>query len=214
MKERFIQCVTQLLSDKARPEMQLYINHYYDTLVEAYTEDRYYHTLNHIEYMLVNLDKYFSNLLIPLDKLKVELGIWFHDIIYDTSYDPGINELLSSMQFQLFGETLLMDEKVINEISVLIKFTTHTKIPETLLQKIICDLDLLGLYGLDYWTNREKVLTEYTQEFSDEEFLEGRLSFLDWMIAKKHIFHTGLFQKHFEESARNNLNLEKKYFYV
>lgn len=214
MRERFIQSVTHLAEANPKPALyKEWLSHTYDTIIKTYNGDkRFYHTMIHIEYMLTNLDKYFSNLLDETQRAKVELAIWFHDIIYDVTYTSGVNELLSGKKFEEFAIDALILEDVVNEISGMIMYTTHTKVPETLEQKITCDLDLLGLNGIEYWTNREKVLAEFTQEYTDEEFLEGRLNFLDWMLKKETIFHTGFFQKHFEESAINNLILEKSYF--
>lgn len=211
MEDRFIQCVTHLAKGHPSPnDFVHYLKFVYKHITKLYShESRFYHTFGHIEYMIENLDKYFTNLLSETEKAKVELAILFHDIIYDVSYSPGINELLSAEFFKQFGVVCDINKDIINEISELIMSTTHTQELTTLNKKIICDLDLLGLSGPVYWTNREKVLTEYTQEFTSEEFLEGRLKFLNWMLDKETIFHTGFFQKYFEEGARINLETEK-----
>lgn len=216
LEDRFIKSVTHLANENPKPEVfKAWLSHTYESMVKTYNGyGRFYHTMIHVEYMLTNLDKYFMNLLDETQRAKVELAIWFHDLIYDVSFLPGVNEALSANQFGQFGIDALIPDDVIKEISEMIMFTTHTEYPVTLEQKVLCDLDLLGLHGQAYWDNRDNVHQEYTTEFDEEEWLEGRLKFLDWMLAKEQIFHTGLFQKHFEQSARDNLLKEKRYFYA
>lgn len=214
MLDRFIKCVTHL-SDPSEEISNDYLKHVYDHIIITYNDNsRVYHTMDHIEYMLVNLDKYFSNLLNDYDKMKIELAIWFHDYIYDVTFLPEVNELLSAEFFKEFAGEINMDEDIVSEIVGLIMSTTHIEVPDSLIKQVICDLDLLGLHGLDYWYNKQKVYSEYTKVFTDDEFLEGRLVFLDMMINKDTIFHTGLFKKHFEKTARYNLLSEKRNNYA
>ena len=213
MEKRWNELINRLVN--INKSNQVNITFAYEILRSDYAHyKRHYHTFDHIEYLLKDLDKYFSDLLSPKQKDLVELAIWFHDIDYDTKAPVGINEKYSARRFELFAHIIKLDKETTKVIYDLIIATTHTKKQNTLMGKVICDLDLLGLaFTTEYFNNRTNVRKEYS-EFNDNQWLEGRKKFLDWMIGKETIFQTGLFQKHFEQPARDNLNIELKYFYV
>lgn len=168
----------------------------------AYTKNRYYHTLNHIKVLLEAI-KDFK--LTPEERVKLELAIWFHDIVYDSkTFD---NEFKSSEEFKEFASFVGMEPEVVPEISKLILVTKHTDKPKTKLEKIICDVDLKELASKWYIKNKKNVRKEYAF-LSEDDWKKGRGNFLLSMLDKEHIYHTDEYRGTLEDTARTNLQLE------
>ena len=77
-------------------------------LLTAYSEaGRYYHTLQHVAHMLAGLQQH-KNCLSALEERALELAIWFHDCVYDTtSSEVGGNERGSIAVWQAFAEHMV-----------------------------------------------------------------------------------------------------------
>jgi len=184
--------------DKSFPNTYLEFN-----IIPAYTKDRHYHTLRHVISMLENIKDFKLGSF--NDTSKLELAIWFHDIIYDATSNN--NEELSANQFSLFAEVIGLDEKIIKEVYWMIRVTTHKGTPQTRLEDIICDLDLR-----EFANDRQKLNTiEVRREFShlsNEEWKFGRTMFVQSMLNKEFIYHTDEYRRLLEDTARNNLQKE------
>jgi predicted metal-dependent HD superfamily phosphohydrolase len=175
---------------------------YMENLSDAYLKGRYYHTVRHINYM-INHVKDFK--LTKKEQAKLELAIWFHDIVYDAQKTD--NEKNSGIKLVHFGESIGIRLKDINEMTDLILDTKHNITPTTKLGKIICDLDLREFVSDRQKLNTPEVRKEYSH-LSDEEFNKGRVEFLKTMLKKTHIYHTKLYRDLFENKARENLTNE------
>jgi len=77
-------------------------------LTNAYNEStRYYHILSHVRSML---DMLFS-IAIPIELTSqgtriLQLAIWFHDVVYDSTAEPGYNEIKSTLLFDDFAQEI------------------------------------------------------------------------------------------------------------
>lgn len=213
MKDRFNALSLRLSNVPVDETLNTYIDESYVILRSEYTSDtRHYHTLWHVKYMIEKLDKYFTNLLTPRQKDLIELAIWYHDVIYDINSTN--NESHSALVLEIFANALKLENSEIELLVSLVKATTHKEYQTDLSHKVICDLDLYGLSNSEiYFENRDNVRKEFHQA-TEEQWLLGRKSFIKWMLSKETIFQTGFFQKHYEDSARNNLSSELRYFYA
>lgn len=182
------------------PLMADYI--YDSNMVPAYTENRHYHTLNHIKVLLKALQDFD---LSPEERVKLEWAVWFHDYVYNSqAYN---NEWQSAKAFQEFGVFTKMKNDKIYEISQLITITKHIDKPTSKLGKIICDVDLKQLASDWHFKNAQNVRKEYSF-LSDKEWKKGRSEFLETMLAKEHIYHTDEYRGTLEDTARHNLKEE------
>jgi predicted metal-dependent HD superfamily phosphohydrolase len=177
---------------------------FYDLiLVPAYTENRHYHTLRHVEYMLhhvndfIGIGRFNSNLL--------KWAIWFHDIIYDSKRTD--NEKRSAKALADFSRVIGIDEESIKIMEWLIILTSHKGQPQTRLEDIICDLDLREFVSDRSHLNAEEVRKEFGH-VADKEFYEGRIDFINSMLAKEFIYHTDEYRDTLEDTARHNLRKE------
>lgn len=207
MKKRWDILYKKLESYAIHKNSYQFFDFYIEIKKNYKSSTRHYHTLDHVEYMLDNLDKYFTNLITEEEKLKLELAIWYHDIIYIVQSEPSINEYESTLIFSEMAQYIGLSEEFIKDVYDLIMITTHTIKPETLSQKIICDLDLLGMGTGDYFKNGDAFRLEF-YHLTNEEWNEGRIDFLEYMLNKKPLFHTGMINKYYEANAHYNLTKE------
>jgi len=75
-------------------------------LVLHYNEShRHYHTLNHIHYMLHQLEQISPIVNLSDQQLKIlQFAIWFHDVIYTIPSPMGENEVNSVLAFQHYAQ--------------------------------------------------------------------------------------------------------------
>lgn len=181
-----------------------FTNLYYETvIVPSYIEDRHYHTLRHIEYLLKHVHdfSYESH----QDRNLLKWAIWFHDIVYDPKRDD--NEIRSANFMKNFMRAIEMNEEHIETMKWLILVTTHKGSPQTYLEDIICDLDLREFTSDRQYKNAEEVRKEFAH-LSDEEYDKGRKVFIKSMLDKEYIYHTDLYRETLESTARHNLQRE------
>ena len=184
---------------------------WFGNIAAHYNEDgRYYHTLVHIHKMLESL--WWIALREPsmglgTDLRKIELAVYMHDVIYDTTRSD--NEEASAD----FAEKCLRDlgfpKTFADEVCQLIMITKHNIAPITRNEKAIVDADLAGL-GADmptYIQVAHKVRAEFSH-VSAADWVKGRAElFLKPFLAKEKIFHTQA-MAHKEPIARANLEWE------
>ena len=151
------------------------------------------------------LDNIHDFKLSKKDEYKLELAIWFHDIVYDSTRTD--NEKLSANNFKSFGNIIGLKNKHIKEICNLILVTKHNDTVKTESEKIICDLDLREFTSIRSKLNSEEVRKEFVH-LSDEEFYKGRADFLRKMINKKYIYSTDLYRNSLEELAKHRITIE------
>lgn len=179
--------------------------YYEEIIVPDYTKGRHYHTLRHVEYMIVHAMDFGGISLKNMCLLK--WAIWFHDIVYDAQKSD--NEKRSADMLVDFLRAIDMEEEDIEVAKWLILVTSHKGSPQTKLEEIICDLDLREFAS----DRQEKNAPEVRQEFShlsDEEWKKGRIEFIESMLAKEYIYHTDLYRETLEATARHNLVNEKE----
>lgn len=168
----------------------------------------HYHTPVHVLSMLQTL---YEN----RDDLKdfnegMELAIWFHDAIYLPGAKHGLSEELSAA----FMKTLLdpyVDDKTMSWADNAVTITAQYESPtignhryETMM-----DLDLCSL-SWD-WENYKAAGDCIEKEFvplvcTKEQFMKGRLGFLQSLLSRKSIYRSDFFREKFEKKARENLN--------
>ena len=169
-------------------------------LQEHYSEThRHYHHLAHIEAMLAWLDSCTP------DNERIELAIWFHDVIYDPK--SAFNEENSARFFETcFGSSLRPG--LVEDVVRLIMATKHGNprtgpIDENLISDI--DLTILAAAHPNYEAYRLAIRREYSH-VPQPDYIRGRGAVLSHFLQSP-IFVTGPFQ-HLEDRARQNILAE------
>lgn len=178
-------------------------------IIEKYSEPyRHYHNLEHIFKMLQNMSVFC---LTDSEKIILRLAILYHDYIYI----PGekSNEVKSANVFLMklmenkieFNERIVDRVKVAGAVNVMI-LDTEKHIPTFYLSNFLNDLDLWELHNETAYFDNKYLIRKEFEMFSEEEFREGRIKWVNSMLSKDKIFYTGYcINNNFESSARRIL---------
>ena len=172
-------------------------------IVRCYTKpDRHYHSLEHIIRLLGLCDE------LEINNSTIMLAVIYHDVIYR----PGSlkNEEKSASCARKSLARLGVDPDRVDQVCEMILATATHLIPQdSPLTQTFLDLDMsiLGSSREDYQTYADGVRKEYTL-VPDLVFKKNRREFLEKVLAGEFIFHTDLFRKLFERSARVNIERE------
>tara|TARA_B100001778_G_scaffold334019_1_gene344030 strand:+ start:14455 stop:15207 length:753 start_codon:yes stop_codon:yes gene_type:complete len=134
----------------------------------------------------------------------------YHDVVYDTHTKT---EKTNEQQSAEFARQQLLavgvSPEMVANIVELIEETDHS-IPiaddATPSKRLIRDIDLIEL-GAD-WTRFDHNFAAIRAEYSwvpEQDFMLGRMRFMEAMIARPHIFATSYFRSKLERAARANI---------
>lgn len=171
----------------------------FDRLTAAYGEPhRRYHTLAHVVEMLDCLEQ-SRQLAVNCDAL--ELAIWFHDAVYDSTAAPGKNEAASA---ELLAELCPVDAA--KPAYAIILHSSHhgpSDDPDT---RLFCDLDLYRLAGSleTFLRHGDNVRREYAW-VDDAAWATGRAAFMAGMQRRPEIYQTAYWHDRLERQARSNI---------
>ncbi|MBL7999168.1 MAG: hypothetical protein JNL32_11075 [Candidatus Kapabacteria bacterium] len=174
-------------------------------IVTAYSEQwRHYHTLCHLELMLLELQnvKYLIN-----DWNSVLFALFYHDIVYlPTRTD---NEEVSAVFLSRVQDILGVPHRCRVQSEEFVRATsghTHTtEIDKGLF--LDADLAILGQEWEKYSLYAANIRREYGM-FSDVQYNEGRAAVLRRFLNMKFIYSTNEFRDRYEIRAKENLQRE------
>ncbi len=160
-------------------------------------ENRYYHTLKHLEQLYVELPK--------LD-VVTEFSIFYHDLVYDASKDNNEKESAKLCEERL--NVLGVPQKLIKKIIQLINETkTHEPSSQTNALFLDADLAILGSSKKVYQTYIEYIHKEYAI-YDDITYKKGRKKVLKNFLKKSKIYQSSYFYDKYEKQAQQNILIE------
>ena len=163
------------------------------------TEDRYYHTLQHLEHIYKELE---SIKITPL----LSFATFYHDIVYDAKSNE--NEEQSALLAQKRLKQLTVPIKLIQKVSQLIIETkTHKASSPENAMFLDADLSILGSNTVNYQAYAQNVRNEYVI-YDDITYFGGRKKVLKHFLEQKNIYKTSHFYEKYEKQARVNLLIE------
>lgn len=171
-------------------------------LTSAYSEPhRKYHTLQHIEKTLKELDKVWQY-AIHLNEIR--WALLFHDAVYDPHRQD--NEIRSADWACRIMEELQRPEDETARVRKMILATSHSNEPGTPDEALLLDIDL-SILGAD-----QAAFNEYNQLIKDEyhwvpksSFRQARERLLQSFFRRESLYHTAPFRKSCEKPARLNI---------
>ena len=180
-------------------------------IVARYAEShRMHHVLLYIEHCLRELDevKAKRNLLINPD--AVEVALWFHDIVNDTTAEAisrKDNEKKSAELWLKIAKKGQVPEAFRDYVAKLILPTNHSDPAYGLDGRYVQDIDLaiLGRPWREFDDYEDQIRFEYSWA-SDEDFAKERKEILGKFLARPlGIYTTQFFKEKYEMQARRNL---------
>ena len=182
-------------------------NEVFNRLVAAYCEPhRKYHTLKHIIHCLREFDGASS---LTENPSAVEMAIWVHDFVYDTSEESAkLNEALSAANAYMFCKELGLARLCI-EIFCLIHATkSHKPVQgcKPMNVRVLIDVDLssLGKAWSEFQEDSRAVRKEY-DHVPEAVFRKKREEILQSFLDRPRIYFTAYFYEKYEAQARENL---------
>jgi predicted metal-dependent HD superfamily phosphohydrolase len=174
----------------------------FDELISAYSApNRFYHNLTHIEDCLSPFDQVT---FLAAHPEEVELGIWFHDAVYDTKRDD--NEQKSAEWAESVISKAGLRKEIAQRVSHSILATRHDlEITDTDAQVLVdVDLSILGKDPDIFWRYEENIRKEYAW-VPEDLFRQKRVEILLGFLDRQYIYYHEEYRHMFEDGARVNL---------
>ena len=162
---------------------------------------RFYHDKTHVTECLSQFQKYRVHAQRPFE---IEIAIWFHDAIYDTT--AADNEEKSA---ELAEQRLALLKPDVDVISRVVDMILATKTHEvsTSDSELMVDVDLgiLGTPGDVFETYDQNIRKEY-HWVPKEVYIPGRVKVLQSFLDREVIYHTTQIRHEYDRQARRNLS--------
>ena len=172
-------------------------------LVASYSESsRVYHTAEHILDCLAQLDLTRALAQRPDE---VEVGLWFHDVVYL----PGAsdNEEQSAQLAQTALAASSVPQETSRRVAALVLATRHLTLPPEPDAQLLCDIDL-SIMGRDPETFdrfERRIRGEYAW-VPEPVYRSSRAEVLSGFLRRRSIYLTAHFRDRYEVPARQNLH--------
>ncbi len=207
LRERFAGLFEAVVVDTENENRGRWV--YDNVLAPHYREShRAYHTLEHIESCLRVFDEHVLADVSFFYWRAIELSIWFHDVIYDPTRPPGVNELESAETFEHHVGSRARRHLADTVTTMIMDSARHGRIgPKDATHRSLfldIDLSILGAPRHVFAKYERDIRTEYA--FAPEAaFRERRVLILGDFLARSTIYRAERFQELFEGRARSNL---------
>jgi predicted metal-dependent HD superfamily phosphohydrolase len=164
-------------------------------------DNRYYHNLHHLEYLLEKLTAVKQEIN---DWDTVLFSLYYHDIIYNATSNDNEEKSAecAAKDLQLLG---LISDKCVMQILATKGHTVSTDNDTNLFTD--ADLSILGESWELYQEYFQKIRKEYAI-YPDAVYSPGRTKVLNHFLSMERIFKTDIFHEKFELNAKNNLTRE------
>lgn len=169
---------------------------------------RKYHNLTHIESCLTLYDKFVPENL--KDRHVIELAIWFHDIVYDTTAQNNEERSADLVRAELksvYYPREYLQYLVHGATDMILATKTHVlpeKSSEALEYFLDIDMQILGSDEETYNIYEHAIGEEYSW-VPDDMFRARRKQILAGFLDFPWIYHTKKFRQLFEGQARKNI---------
>jgi predicted metal-dependent HD superfamily phosphohydrolase len=174
----------------------------YAALLAAYSEKhRHYHTVEHIDHCLHELDREIG---LANEAAEVELAIWFHDAVYNPHRSDN-EEKSAELASELLQRHRVESERIAR-VHAHIMATRH-EAPATMPDShLVVDIDL-SIFGASeetYARFEENVRKEY-RWVPSIIFRRKRAAILQSFLDRRNVYSTMPFRARYEAQARRNL---------
>ena len=206
LSNHFYLCLSALNDDVTPDDAQAL----WQSIFVRYGEpQRAYHTLSHIEQLLVQFDSIRHHLTAPY---IVALALYYHDVIYDPT--RADNEQKSA-EYAVDALSSYLSFEQCQDIDVLIMMTANHQIDESTdsvkyndaAYLLDMDLSILGAPWPTYRQYAKAIRQEYAH-VADDNYRDGRTAVLQGLLAHPKLYLTDHYYNQLETQARDNIKHE------
>ncbi|GAF52529.1 hypothetical protein [Psychrobacter sp. JCM 18900] len=203
-------CFAQYLSAMTSDISPKQIDRLWQDIVTRYGEpQRAYHTLNHIEQLLVQFENIKHHLAEPH---IIALALYYHDAIYNPTRSD--NELKSA-EFATDALSPYLSTEQCQQIYALIMMTANHQIDVLIDSEkyndaaylLDMDLSILGAPWPTYKQYAKAIRQEY-KHVADDNYRDGRTAVLQGLLAHPKLYLTDHYYNQLETQARDNIKRE------
>jgi predicted metal-dependent HD superfamily phosphohydrolase len=177
--------VTEIFTQKVRPEFVFHNLDHTEAVAEACSQMADYYQLN------------------DEDRFVLMLSAWFHDTGYSAGKTEGHEEISVQLATQFLQQHTVSD-LIQQRVTSCIRATHMPQSPITLVEKILCDGDLLHLATDDFKAMNQLLKQEREnligQKIPKKEWRKGNIRFL-----QEHKYFTEYGQQYLEPKKQENL---------
>ena len=175
-----------------------------DLLVRYSEPHRHYHTQNHLRSCFEVLDAFFPREDYYGMIWGLEMALWFHDAVYDSTAKD--NEEKSAELAKSALASMEATPAFQKAVADLILATKHTAPARSLEEMLLLDLDIqvLGASEETYQRYEDNIRREYSWVPMDI-YREKRTEILQMFLDRPFIFMTEVMHDAYEAQARKNL---------
>jgi predicted metal-dependent HD superfamily phosphohydrolase len=177
----------------------------FEVLIQSYSQPhRKYHNLNHIEFMLQNLEKLFPD---QKNSRSIHLAIWFHDVVFNP-YSRS-NEESSQKIFLKYAPRLSVTPKETEDTLKMIESSIrHSALQNTREESCFLDLDLLALgQDREAYFRYSAQIREELRLIPDFIYRNLRTKALQSLFSEGTLFRSDEL-RHLNKVATENINFE------
>ena len=135
------------------------------------------------------------------DRLILLVAGWFHDVGYVSTIED--HEQVGARMAERFLKDKKVDAEDISQVKLCILSTRYPQHPESILEQVICDADLLHLGQKDFLHKAALIREEWSLtrklNYTDEQWHALNLEFIS-----KHVFHTAYCRKNYDKRKKKN----------
>ena len=211
LSNHFYLCLSALNDDVTPDDAQAL----WQSIFVHYGESqRAYHTLSHIEQLLVQFDSIKHNLSEPH---IVALALYYHDVIYNPT--RADNEQKSA-EYAVGALSSYLSPEQCQDIYALIMMTANHQIDESIdsveyssvkysdaAYLLDMDLSILGAPWPTYEQYAQAIRQEYAH-VADDNYRDGRTAVLQGLLAHPKLYLTDYYYSQLEAQARDNIKRE------
>ena len=207
----FYLCLSALNSDVTPDDAQAL---WQDISVRYGEPQRAYHTLSHIEQLLVQFESIKHHLTAPY---IVALALYYHDVIYDPT---RVDNEQKSAEYAVGALSSYLRLEQCQDIYAFIMMTANHQIDESIYSVeyssvkysdaaylLDMDLSILGAPWPTYQQYAQAIRQEYAH-VADDNYCDGRTAVLQGLLAHPKLYLTDYYYSQLEAQARDNIKRE------
>lgn len=184
---------------------QTLIETLWQEIKNAYTsENRHYHNLNHLGFMLELAKRYEKQLKNPD---AVAFAIFYHDFSYENNRSDNEAQSAEMASDRLFRLSIPENEIAFVQKAILATKTHEPSSDADINFLLDFDLAILGADRETYLAYAKSIRQEYSI-YPDDVYKAGRIKVIQHFLAQPAIFKTPLFRTLLEAKAHHNLQAE------